>query len=335
MLDFRLLSLAFSFLLGVPAAGGAKVPLPGTPPGIGFDDLRYSAALHRVLVPSGRSGRLNLIDPATLTVSSIKGFSARAQYGGGHDDGPTSVDEGRGLLFVTDRSSQRLLVVDPKTKTISKAVKLAAEPDYVRFVARTNELWVTEPSAARIEIFALSPDNTPAAVATIPVTDGPESLVIDAARSRAYTHRWHKTTLAIDLTSRAITAEWPNACEASRGIALDEARGWLFSGCSEGTAAVLDVAHDGKLLSKVAYGSGFDVIDYNARLGHLYLAGGACHCLVTLGVDKAGKLTLLERVSAPAGTHCVTADDVGHAWVCDPAAGQLLRFDDRNAATLP
>ena len=36
------------------------VVLPGGEMGIGFDDLRYSAALHRVLVPGGRAGVIEI-----------------------------------------------------------------------------------------------------------------------------------------------------------------------------------------------------------------------------------------------------------------------------------
>src|SRR5207244_1191226 len=44
---------------------GASVSLPDAGPGIGFDDLQYSPTLHRVLVPGGRSGKLDLIDPGS------------------------------------------------------------------------------------------------------------------------------------------------------------------------------------------------------------------------------------------------------------------------------
>jgi hypothetical protein len=312
---------------------GAPLELPDGAPGIGFDDLRYSTRLHRVLVPAARSGRLDLVDPDTLEVLSIAGFSATPDYSGGHDDGPTSVEEAFDFLYVTDRSNQTLNVVDPVSGTLSSRVPLGAEPDYVRFVEATNELWVTEPSAARIEIFALDVDGTPRAEATIAVSNGPESLVIDPVRRRAYTHRWQSTTVAIDLSTRAVVAEWKNGCAASRGIALDEERGWLFSACNEGTVAVLDVRHDGEILSTLQRGSGLDVIGYNPMLGHLYLAGGACSCLIIAGVSRAGELSLLERRSAPEGTHCAVADDVGHAWVCDPDAGRLWRVTDTQPST--
>ena len=310
---------------------GTAVVLPSAFPGIGFDDLRYSSALHRVLVPAGRSGRLALVDPDSLAVSTVAGFSAAADYSGGHDFGATSVDETTGgMLLVTDRTTQSLSIVDPSAGAIVASTPLASVPDYVRYVAATHEAWVTEPGAAQIEILALpqAPPFTPASVATIAVSNGPESLVIDQAEGRAYTHRWQSSTVVVDVHARAIVAEWANGCAASRGLALDGARGFFFAGCSEGTVSVLDAAHDGHILSSIARGSGFDVIGYSASLGHLYLAGTACACLVVLGVSSTGILKFLGRFSATSSAHCATADDRAHAWVCDPDGGRLLRVED-------
>ena len=325
--------LAFGACSGTP--DGASVAMPDAGPGIGFDDLQYSPSLHRVLVPGGRSGRLDLVDPDSRAVDSVSGFAVTPGYSGGHDDGATAVGEGRGLLFVTDRTTRTLSVVDPASHTIVASTALGASPDYVRYVAATDELWVTEPSASRIEIFALAPRSpfTPSAVATIPVTNGPESLVIDQSHGRAYTHHWQSSTVVIDVKTRATLAEWPSGCAASRGLAIDEARQHFLVACSEGTVAVLDAANGGRRLSSLAKGAGFDVIGYSPRLHHVYAAGSACGCLVMLGVSAAGELSLLGRSSADASTHCVVADDVGHAWVCDPDHGRLWRVDDAYGAS--
>jgi len=312
------------------SADGTTVTLPNAGPGIGFDDLRYSASLHRVLAPGGRSGELALVDPDTLAVTTIPGFSATGSYSGGHDDGPTSVDEGRSLLFVTDRTSQKLLVVDPAAGAIVASAGVSASPDYVRYVAPTNEVWISEPAAAQIEVFSL-PDSgppNPTSSTRIRVDNGPESLVIDASAGRAYVHRWQASTVVIDVQSHAIVAEWQNGCAASRGLAVDQAHGLFFAGCLEGTVSVLDAAHDGKVLSSIARGSGFDVIGYNPALGHVYLAGTSCACLVMLGVSRTGQLSFLGRFAATSSAHCAAADDRAHAWVCDPDGGRLLRVDD-------
>lgn len=312
------------------APDGAAVNLPNGSAGIGFDDLRYSAALHRVLAPAGRTGMLALVDPGSLAVSTVGGFSATDSYDGSHDFGATSVDEGGGLLFVTDRSSMQLDVVDPRASAIVARADLGASPDYVRYVAATSEVWVTEPAASRIEIFSVSRATTPSvtSVGAIAVGNGPESLVVDQRAGRAYTHRWQSSTVVLDVRSRAVLDEWPNGCAASRGLAVDEARGFFYAGCDEGTVSVLDASHGGRLLSSMARGAGYDVIGYSPALGHLYLAGAPCSCLAVLGVSSAGALSFLGRFQATPSTHCAAADDEGHAWVCDPDGGRLLRVDD-------
>jgi DNA-binding beta-propeller fold protein YncE len=318
-----------------PSPDGAAVTLPSAAPGIGFDDLRYSPSLHRVLAPAGRAGTLALVDPESLAVRTIAGFSTSAGYDGAHDFGATSVDEGRGLLFVTDRTSQKVSVVDPKAGVIVSSAGLLASPDYLRYVAATDEVWVSEPSASQIEILSLSKDPAPTAssIATIPLSNGPESLVIDQLAGRAYTHRWQSTTVVLDVRTRAVIAEWPNGCAASRGLAVDEKRGFFFAGCLEGTLSVLDAAHDGRVLSSIARGAGYDVIGYSPSLGHVYLAGTTCRCLTVLGVSATGGLTFLGRFDATSAAHCAASDDRGHAWVCDPDGGRLLRIDDRYPAS--
>ncbi len=311
------------------SAAPTAIEIPGGSPGIGFDDLRLSISLGKVLVPAGRTGSLVLLDPATRNLTAIEGFSAKKEYGGGHGDGVTSADSGSGWIFATDRTSGLLSVIDPGARRIVSRSKLGGSPDYVRYVEPAREVWVTEPDSERIEIFRLLAGIPPAAVheAFLSVPGGPESLAVDARRGRVYTHLWKGKTAAIDVKTRSIAATWDNGCKGSRGIALDEARGFLFAGCSEGKAVSLDVA-TGRLLSSVNCGSGVDVIDYNPKLSHLYLPGGKSATMAVLGVSGRGRLSLLgTRPTAP-GAHCVAADGNGNVFVCDPKKGRLLAFRD-------
>jgi DNA-binding beta-propeller fold protein YncE len=300
------------------------VAIPGGSAGIGFDDLRYSPALKRVLVPAGRTGTLVLIDPVNQALETIAGFSSTEGYGGGHGEGITSVDEGGGVLYVTDRSARQLEVVDPASRKILARAPLAASPDYVRYVAPTREIWVTEPDAEQIEVFRLGPPGaTPASTGTISVRDGPESLVIDPAGSRAYTHLWSGKTVVIDVKTRRAIAEWANGCGGSRGIALDTARKQLFVGCAEGKAVVLST-ETGKVLGSLSAGDGVDIIDFDPRLSHFYLPGGKSATMAIIGVSPQGKLTLLRTVPTAPGAHCAVTDASGHVYVCDPKRGRFL-----------
>ncbi|HEU0032824.1 MAG TPA: hypothetical protein VFQ53_19465 [Kofleriaceae bacterium] len=306
-----------------PAA--AAVALPGGEAGIGFDDLRFAPGIGRVLAPAGGTGNLDLVDPRTRRVTAIGGFGT-ADASGGHEHGTTSADEGEGLLFAIDRTKLALVVVDARTLRVVGQAALASAPDYVRWVAPTRELWVTEPDEDRLEVFALD-GTTPKHTAFVAVKGGPESLVIDAGRRRAFTHLWDGATVAIDLPTRAIVASWPNGCTGSRGIALDAARGQLFVGCAEGKAVVL--AEDtGKQLGAITVGAGVDVIDVNVALGHLYVPSAKTATLSIVAVHADGTLALLGTVPTAPGAHCVTADDRGGAWVCDVEHGTLLAITD-------
>ena len=332
----RLLPLlgASSILLLAAAAPAPKaIPIPGGAGGIGFDDLRYSPRLRRILVPAGRVGVLALIDPATSAVDLISGFSAKTEFGGGHGEGITSLDEGRGLLFVTDRTSRKLLVVDPVSRRILSSAPLSASPDYVRWVGPAGELWVTEPDAERIEVFraGASPGDPPESAGFVAVPGGPESLVVDPERSRAYTHLWSGRTLAFDTKSRAETARWENGCRGSRGLAIDPGGRLLFAGCAEGRAVALETTA-GRILGRFEAGDGVDIIDYDPRLRHLYLPGGRSATMAILDVSPEGQFRLLRSVDTAPGAHCVVSDGEGRIFVCDPKAGRLLVFEDGSPA---
>jgi DNA-binding beta-propeller fold protein YncE len=230
-------------------------------------------------------------------------------------------------VFASDRGRGEVAVIDPAAKQIIGTVKLGGGPDYVRWVEPVKEVWVTEPGKKQIEYFALDHGKL-VRKGAIAVAGGPESLVVDASRGRAYTHTWDDATVVIELAKHREVARWKNGCKASRGIALDEPRGLLFVGCDEGKATALDVAHDGKLLGTAETGKGVDIIAYSPALGHLYVPGGDSATLTILGVTAAGKLDTLGSVPVAADSHCVAADDAGHAYVCDPKQGALLVVTD-------
>lgn len=324
----RLATLLVLLACSTASSGGkpaVTIDLPGGKPGIGFDDLGYSPRLHRVLAPGGRSGNLVLIDPATRQTTAIGGFSQGKDFDGGHDFGITSVDDTGTLLAVTDRTSDELALVDPVKKTITARVKLGGGPDYVRWVAATKELWVTEPDREAIEVFSVADTGPLKSVATIAIKGGPESLVIDRAHGRAYTHLWAGQTVAIDVKTRTVGKPVANGCKGSRGIAVDETSQLVLAGCADGTLTVLS---GDKVVASVKPVSGMDILAYSPAKHHVYLAGedSADSAIVSLG-DK-GALKVVGKGPGAKGGHCVTTDDAGRAYVCDPAHGRLIEIDD-------
>jgi hypothetical protein len=71
-----------------------------------------------------------------------------------------------------------------------------------------------------------------------------------------------------------------------------------------------------------------DVIDYNAKLSHLYVPAAKSATMTVFGVSPAGKLSVLGTKTTVPGAHCVAADPNGNVFVCDPKKGRLLVFRD-------
>jgi len=305
--------------------------------GIGFDDLIYARELHAVLAPAGRTGCVDAFDSASLVKTAFCGLSKAGDYAGGHGEGVTSVDVGAGRLFAVDRTSQSLKVAELAAARSGQAAQrypLRGQPDYVRWVESKREVWVTEPDQEQIEVFALADAGTLTLSDTIAVKGGPESLVIDGERGRAYSHLWAGMTVAIDVATHALAEQFANGCQGSRGIALDATRGFLFAGCAEGKAVVLDLAASGRVLGSEKTPSGVDIIATNLELNHLYAPAASDGSVTVFGVRRNGALSKLGSLRAAQGAHCVASDDHARVWVCSPEAGELLVFEDTFPRTL-
>ncbi len=311
-------------------AGALTIAIPQGSPGIGFDDLRFSPTLDQLLVPAGRTGDLDLVDPSSEIVTPIGGFSSQATYGADDTFGVTSADEGDGTVYAVDRTSSKLSVVSARDKSIVASTALAATPGYVRYVAQTGELWVTEPSQQQIEIFTVgsNPVVAPSHAAVIGVAAaGPESLEIDATTKRAYTNAG-TSTLAIDVAGRSVAATWSNGCKTSgKGIAVDAANGWVLVACNEGTLTVLDAQSGSMLGSATLGGGGADQLAYDPQSGRAYVPTPSSAALSVVTVS-AGAPKVLGSVQVASDSHCAVTPGSGSVYVCAPSRGALLFVKD-------
>ena len=323
-------ALSRAALADAAATKPVAIALPGGEHGLGLDDMGYVPALRRIVVPAGQTGALVLINPADNTLTSISGISPPAAKPRGRDEGTSSAVYGARLLFASDHTHQAVVIVDPFHKRVLARTPLASGSDYLRFLAGVNELWVTEPEASRIQVFRFTarpkPALTPAT--TIAVPGGPESLVFDPERHRAYANLWKDKTVAIDTATHHVVAEWPNGCKGSRGLALDTAHAHLFVACREGAISTLSLTENGKQLAHVKAGAGIDIISYSPTLHHLYVPGAESATLTIFDVSDSGTLKPVVTYPTAEHAHCVTDDDHGHIYVCNPRAGGVISFTD-------
>lgn len=80
-------------------------------------------------------------------------------------------------------------------------------------------------------------------------------------------------------------------------------------------------------------GNGVDIIAYDTQRAHLYLPGDESATMAIIGVSAKGLLSILGVVPTAKDAHCVTKDQQGNAYVCDPRRGRLLVVHDAFAAS--
>ena len=294
---------------------------------VGFDEIVWAPRARRVIVPSGGTGKVHMLDPATGATEVVGGFGQSNELRGGHTQGPTSAVEADGLIVTVDRTAKRVVVFDPKARRIVAGHDLAGAPDYVRYERGSHEVWVTEPESERIELFSFDPARGEAAFerkGEIVIAGGPESLVFDSARGRAYANLWHGVTVAIDIPTHSVHTAFANGCDGSRLLAIDEPRSLLFTACVEGKVTTMDLTHGGQVVSSIRYGQGMDAIAYDGRRGLLHVPSAVTGTMATIQVGTVGELTLAGEVITAKGASCVAVDDDGGVWVCDPAHGRVL-----------
>jgi DNA-binding beta-propeller fold protein YncE len=310
--------------------GLAAITLPGGPP-VGMDYTVHDAAHHRIWVPAGNTGSVDVVDTESGKVTRLEGLpTAEPNRPGRPRRGPSSAALAGADVWVGNRADNRLCAFDRASLAKGRCVQLATMPDGVAYASATHELWVTTPadrSIAIVQIAAGGKDAKPGATSTALKLDGaPEGYAVDDARGVFYTNLEDKDrTLAIDVKTRKTLATFTPGCgaEGPRGLALDGARRLLFVACTDGAVA-LDLAHDGKVAGRLKTGGGVDNLDYDARRRLLHVASGKDATITRARVGDAGELTAVAKLPTAKGARNPVLDAKGAAYVTDTQGGQLI-----------
>jgi DNA-binding beta-propeller fold protein YncE len=305
----------------------AAVALPGPAP-VGLDYLAYDPATNRVWVPAGNTGNVDVLDLATGKLTVIGGFATAPPRRPGRPRlGPSSATVGDGVVWIGDRADGTLAAFDARTLAPRGRLRLPTMPDGLQYVARTRQVWVTTPGARAVTIVGAGAKE-PRVVATVPIDGQPEGYAVDEARGLFYTNLEDAdATVALDVATHRLVARWPAGCgaEGPRGLALDEARRWLFVACTNG-ARVLDVGHDGRVLGRLDTDGGVDNLAYDPAPTRraLFVASSRAGTLVVASVSDDGALHASPPVPTAPGARNPILDARGTAYVEDGAGGRLL-----------
>jgi hypothetical protein len=337
-------SLLLLVALAVGCAGSSKTPataanassstvrgiaLPDAPAGgVVMDYLAYDRGHHRVWVPAGNTGKVDVVEVPSGDVSHIDGFATKEMERNGKKRtvGPSSATVGDGVVYVGNRGDSTVCAFDAQSLAKGACVTIDSMPDGIAYIASTKEVWVTTPRDKSINIVDASTPGALTVKQKISFEGEPEGYAVDDARGLFYTNLEDKDrTLAIDLKSRQVTKTWLPSCgeDGPKGLALDHAANFLFVACAD-KVKVLDAGHDGKELSSLATGDGVDNIDYVEARHELFAGAARAARLTVAHVDAQGKLTAANVVATSTGARNPVATDDGTAYLTDSPGGKIL-----------
>jgi DNA-binding beta-propeller fold protein YncE len=312
-----------------------SIQLPGGPP-VGMDFIAYDRTNHRIWVPAGNTGNIDVIDIATGKVTVLGGFTtAPPRRPGRPRMGPSSAAVADGVVWIGNRGNNQLLSFNARTLAALGTVQLDVMPDGLAYVAPTHELWATTPADKGIKVISAEA-KAPRVVADVKVDGSPECYAVDASRGLFYTNLEDKNrTLAIDVRTHKVVSDWPSGCgaEGPRGLAIDEKRRLLFVACTDG-AVVLDLAHGGQARGQIKTGGGVDEIEYDPPRRRLFVAAGKDGSVTIARVTDEGALVLDATVPTAKGARNPVTDSHGMLYVEDAERGQILVIDP-NVAISP
>jgi DNA-binding beta-propeller fold protein YncE len=255
---------------------------------IAGEDAVFDATSHRMLLAAEGVVAVDVETFASTVVSSTPATSAAT---------------GDGTLFTVDLAMLTLT-------TPTEATKLSAAPALVRWVL--GEVWVTEPDASRVEVFAS--DGKRKATVTV----GPGGLAVSPTRKTVYAG-----TVEMDATTHAVHRTFDAHCDRPRSVAVDDDTSTLFIACADGIRAIdLQTA---RVAGEARLDGVLDVAWSPARR-HLY-ASSSTGTLTTL----TSTLLAVRKRDAPKAPRCFATDDRSQVWICDPERGQVLVFRDDGA----
>ena len=302
------------------------LPLPDNNAGnVSMDYIAYDSHTNSVWVPGGNTGAVDVVDAATGKVRQISDMPTKeveGRNGAKRVLGPTAVSIGEGVVYIGNRGDSTVCAFDSTSLARIACGHLDSTPDGVAYVAPTKEVWVTTPRDKSIRVLD---SKTLDQKAKLTFDGNPEGYAVDAKRGRFYTNMEDKDqTLAIDLKTQKTIATWNPACgkDGPHGLGLDAAAGHLFVACST-LAEVMDVEHDGAVLSKVNTGDGVDDIHYEPAT-HLLYVGAAREAKLTIArAGEKGQLTVVAQVPTPAGARNATVAKDGTVFLAHGGQAQI------------
>jgi DNA-binding beta-propeller fold protein YncE len=194
----------------------ATIPVTGQKP----DAILYDDATHRVFTFNGKSGNATVIDPVKHVAIGTIALPGKPEF---------AATDHAGHVYVNIEDKSELAAIDSTTDKVVHVWSLAPceSPSGLAIDAAHHRLF----SVCDNERMAVLDADTGKLVATVPIGDGPDAVVFDAAAATVYSSNGESGTITAvhedDPDRYTVTATIPTQPSA-RTLALDPQKHRLY-----------------------------------------------------------------------------------------------------------
>lgn len=210
--------------------------------------------------------------------------------------------------YISDGRGNQVAVFDRKTFKVIRTIPAGTNPDGILYEPVTRTVWAFNGRSHNVTVIDTKDDHV---LATLDLPGKPEFPVADG-KGNIYDNIEDKSEIVrIDARSRKLVATWPVAPgESPSGLAIDRARGILFSVCDNQMMAVVST-ETGKVIATPTIGEGPDAARFSKAGGYAFSSNGESGTLTVVQEDSPRHFVVLQNLSTEKGARTMTLSPDG------------------------
>ncbi len=242
----------------------------------GWDCIAVESAGHRLFVSHGT--RVEVVD---LVRDSVVGHVLDTP---GVHDIAFAPELGRG--YTSNGRDSSVSVFDLATLAPLARIKVPGRnPDVILYDEASKRVFTFNGGSANATAIDAAAGTV---VGNVELGGRPEFAVTDGAGRMFVNLEDSSAVVTVDTRTLKVTNRWPLAPgEGPSGLAIDRARGRLFSACSNEKCVVIDTK-TGKVIATLPIGKGVDGIACDAKRGLVFSSNGADSSITVIAEDAKG-----------------------------------------------
>ncbi|MGP6240307.1 YncE family protein [Cuniculiplasma sp. SKW4] len=201
---------------------------------------------------------------------------------GENDLGPSGItyDSWNGDMYVIDRSSNLISVIDSSSNSVISTIKLETYPVSEAFDARNGYIYVATPLSNNICVIN---GETNSIVSKIKVRAFPEGVVFDSLNGNIYVTKLASNNVSvIDGATNSVVSKIKTG-DRPCGITFDSSNGYLYlTSQREQSVSVINGGNN-SLVSRISVGFFPDEATFDPLNGYIYVTGFSSICSNALG----------------------------------------------------